>query len=144
MRVAPVGLANLGEATFDVAARTAAVTHGHPSGYLAAGALAVVIRELTEGQRLGAAFDRPRSELAAQPGSTETLMALDRALELEGHGSPDTLETLGGGWVAEEALAISAHCALAHPDDYPAPLPLAPARAVALGVGRWRWGTLAR
>lgn len=30
--------------------------------------------------------------------------------------TPELVESLGGGWVAEEALAISVYCALACPD----------------------------
>jgi ADP-ribosylglycohydrolase len=32
--------------------------------------------------------------------------------------SPEVIERLGGGWVGEEALAISLYCALASQDDF--------------------------
>jgi ADP-ribosylglycohydrolase len=32
--------------------------------------------------------------------------------------SPEDIESLGGGWVAEEALAISLLCALHYPDNF--------------------------
>jgi ADP-ribosylglycohydrolase len=32
--------------------------------------------------------------------------------------SPEVIERLGGGWVGEEALAISLYCALAAQDDF--------------------------
>jgi len=49
MRVAPVGLVSKGfqpEQTFQLAAEAAACTHGHPSGYLSAGAMAGMVRFL--------------------------------------------------------------------------------------------------
>ena len=57
MRVAPIGL--VAEDPFRLAADAAALTHGHPSGYLAAGALADLIGELAAGQ-LPARRRRPR------------------------------------------------------------------------------------
>jgi ADP-ribosylglycohydrolase len=44
--------------------------------------------------------------------------ALRGAVAAARHGSPDPreVERLGGGWVAEEALAIGVYGALAHPD----------------------------
>ena len=53
MRVAPIGLIGLllgsPTAVFELAAETAALTHGHATGYLAAGHLAVMIASLTAG-----------------------------------------------------------------------------------------------
>ena len=46
--------------------------------------------------------------------------AVQAALSRAGEGrvGPETIEALGEGWVAEEALAISLYCALAFPNDF--------------------------
>ncbi|MEE9267503.1 MAG: ADP-ribosylglycohydrolase family protein [Gammaproteobacteria bacterium] len=48
MRVAPIDLMRgwSSEQVFDVALRAAAVTHGHPSGFLSAGAMALMIQRV--------------------------------------------------------------------------------------------------
>jgi ADP-ribosylglycohydrolase len=117
MRVAPVGLSNVAD-PFLVAAEAAAITHGHPSGYLAAGFLGDLIARLRSGEALADAIDETRSVLASHPGHEEVARAVDAAVDLAGRGRPSgqRLETLGGGWVAEEALAISICCALVAED----------------------------
>lgn len=118
MRVSPVGLVFQGRRAFAVGAECAAITHGHPSGYLSAGALAMMVAELMEGAELPAAIATARSELANWGGHEETLAALDAGVGLakEGRPRPEDLETLGGGWVGEEALAIAVCAALAATD----------------------------
>jgi ADP-ribosylglycohydrolase len=46
------------------------------------------------------------------------LHALERAeaFAAMGEGTPDEVEALGGGWIAEEALAIAVFCAEVAPD----------------------------
>jgi ADP-ribosylglycohydrolase len=113
MRVAPVGLAGLSE-PFEIGCRSAAVTHGHPSGWLAAGCLAQIIDSMFNGSELldaaGLALDGVRQERR----SDEVASSIEAALELAAVGSPsaERVESLGGGWVAEEALAIGLYCAL--------------------------------
>lgn len=46
MRVAPVGLIKSITDSFQIACECAALTHGHPSGYLAAGAFALIIHNI--------------------------------------------------------------------------------------------------
>lgn len=122
MRVAPVGLymARAGDAgeAFDVAARLAGLTHGHPTGRLAAGAFAAVVRELACGAALGDALDTAEALLRAQPGHEETLRALQAARRLarQGEDPARAIAQLGQGWVAEEALAIAVYCALVAED----------------------------
>lgn len=52
--------------------------------------------------------------LARYPGHQETTAALRVALDLADMGDPgpEKIESLGGGWIAEEALAIGVSCAL--------------------------------
>jgi len=112
MRVAPVGLWDAVD-PFDLGCRTAAITHGHPSGFLSAGFLAEVIAHLIADAHIDEAVERARASLARRPESAECLHAVERALELATtrRASPETVAALGRGWVGEEALAIGLYCA---------------------------------
>ncbi|MCN9242640.1 ADP-ribosylglycohydrolase family protein [Streptomyces sp. RY43-2] len=119
MRSAPFGLVRVAaETAFVMAARCAQITHGHPTGYYAAGAFAAIVTHLIEGDSLEGAVLRGMRLLARYPGHEETTNALRQALDLAAEGSPTArkAETLGGGWIAEEALAIAVYCALVEPD----------------------------
>jgi ADP-ribosylglycohydrolase len=121
MRVAPVALLahrsghadDAIEEAFRLGAATAAITHGHPSGYLAAGAGSVLIKSLLEGASLAEALARTKAMLRRHEGHEETLAALELADRLAKSSLPPAtaIAELGGGWVAEEALAISVYCA---------------------------------
>src|SRR5260370_17984755 len=65
--------------------------------------------------------------VGSRAGGNETYHALHIAFEAakSGEPSPERLEELGAGWVAEEALAMSVYCALVHPDDVRAAVLLA-------------------
>ncbi|HZK67027.1 MAG TPA: ADP-ribosylglycohydrolase family protein, partial [Chloroflexota bacterium] len=112
MRVAPVGL--VGKEPFQLGCEAAAITHSHPSGYLAAGFFASVISRLVRGATLEEAIGHARGELTDYPGHQECLDAVDRAMRMasEAPAMVESVETLGQGWVAEEALAIALFCAL--------------------------------
>jgi ADP-ribosyl-[dinitrogen reductase] hydrolase len=116
MRIAPVGLADV--EAFGLGVELAALTHGHPSGYLAAGAFAEIIRGLMHQASLSEAINQARARLFHTEGAEETLSAIDRAVALSANGQadPEQVESLGAGWVAEEALAISLYCALVATD----------------------------
>jgi ADP-ribosylglycohydrolase len=121
MRSAPFGLCPYEWTTpqhaFDLAAECATQTHGHPSGYLAAGAFAAIVRLLLDGEDLRGAVEASLDLLASCPGHEEVTDALRGALAAgDGRPEPSDVERLGGGWVAEEALAIGVYCALAYPD----------------------------
>ncbi|BDG02874.1 ADP-ribosylglycohydrolase family protein [Anaeromyxobacter oryzae] len=117
MRIAPVGLAHFDD-PFAVGSELAALTHGHPSGHLAAGYLALVVSAVSHGAELRGACHEATGRLAREPGHEETLAAVESALELASQGRPSTaaVESLGEGWVAEEALAIGLYCALVAKD----------------------------
>ncbi len=116
MRAAPAG-AVAGD-WFELGARAAALTHGHPSGYLSAGVLAHLVGELVRGAALVDAIQHARAVLVTWSEHEETSAAIDGAVALAETGdvTPEALETLGGGWVGEEALAIGLCCALVAPD----------------------------
>jgi ADP-ribosylglycohydrolase len=98
-----------------MAARAAQITHGHPTGYYAAGALAAIVANMVEGDSMEGAVLRTLQMLKRYPGHEETSAALHRAVELAADSTVATaarVESLGAGWGAEEALAIGVYCAL--------------------------------
>lgn len=121
MRVAPVGL--IRELTamqaFDLAARCAAQTHGHPSGYLSAGILAALVSGLCGGLDLNAALADALGLACRWSGCEETVAAIRHAEELAAsHGNDHhaAIVQLGEGWVAGEALAIGLYSAMVASD----------------------------
>ncbi len=116
MRAAPAGFfSDDVEEAFRLGAGTAAITHGHPSGYWSAGALVAMVQALLGGAGMAEAAGAARALAASADGGAETAEAMDAAINLAGRGVPtsEDLEGLGGGWVGEEALAIAVACALA-------------------------------
>ncbi|WP_289019500.1 ADP-ribosylglycohydrolase family protein [Desulfobacter postgatei] len=121
MRSAPVGLVYKdSEKAFQVASECAAITHGHPTGYLAAGTLSALISRIISGDSLLDAIDKSILILKTEKNNKETLASIDNALNMvDKHApGPDVIENIGAGWVAEEALAISIYCALIAKDDF--------------------------
>ena len=120
MRVAPAGLFYPEENAFNMAAEFAALTHGHPSGYLSAGALAHIIAAIIAGQDLETAVKDTIGELKAHAGHEQCAGSLDQAIALADSGLPpvEAITRLGEGWVGEEALAIAVYCALKHQDNF--------------------------
>ena len=129
MRVAPVGLwcARLHEGmsreriakhALELGADTAALTHGHPTGQLAAGYLAALIALVALDMPLLQALDRATAVLLKRPGHAETMAALEHARKLAAADGPraEYVARLGEGWTADEAVAIGVYCALAAPD----------------------------
>lgn len=121
MRVAPVGLfawrlnaGNNPQEAFQLATELAALTHGHPTGSLTAGVLAVLIQGLADGAQLPEVLPVARGILQKQQYHEETLVAIERAEELAASdvAADQSIARLGQGWVAEEALAIALYCAL--------------------------------
>jgi ADP-ribosylglycohydrolase len=127
MRVAPAGLLLAGmiadedrltRESFTLGSELAALTHGHPGGCLPAGVLAALVALLVREVPLPDALGRARQVLVTHPGHEETLVAISAAERLASQGPAhhDALVQLGGGWVGEEALAMSLYCALAAAD----------------------------
>ncbi len=125
MRMAPVGLFDAkgnegawqigaGRWSFDMACDFAALTHGHPTGFLTAGVFAVIIGALATGAPIAQAVEIAVHCLIRREHSDETLRAIRRAQAAAADGDPsaEVVERLGGGWIAEEALSIGIYCAL--------------------------------
>ncbi|GAA1284613.1 hypothetical protein Psi02_33320 [Planotetraspora silvatica] len=120
MRSAPFGLAaSDASGAFRLAAQCAQITHGHPTGYVAAGAFAAIVFFLSRGATVSQAVRETLGLLGGQPAHEETTAAVEAAVALAGEGrpSPEAVESLGGAWIAEEALAIGVYCALVSEDD---------------------------
>jgi ADP-ribosylglycohydrolase len=125
MRVAPIGLVAEDEhRAFDLGCQAAAITHGHPSGYYSAGCFATIIHYLTVGHPAVEAIELTLQllERRENKGHEECAEAIRHAValcrEVDVTPSPEVIERMGGGWVGEEALAISVYCALQAPDDF--------------------------
>lgn len=121
MRVAPVGLIALD--AFGLASEAAAITHGHPTGYLSAGVLALIIRQIIDSKSLSDAINHAvYEELPKHKNHEETLAACDKAIKMAQdetiQPAPKTVESLGGGWIAEEALAIAIYCCLVYENEF--------------------------
>lgn len=120
MRVAPVGLFlhKNPEMAFQTGAEIAAITHGHPTGYLAAGAFAMIIAEILNGKSIETSIKSTVDILKRYAGHEETLAAIQKAVELSMTDIPSeqAIGEIGEGWIAEEALAIALYCALKESD----------------------------
>ena len=134
MRVTPIGL-YFDPARYDptksdeLGARSAALTHGHPLGYLPAAVLTRIIRDAVYGDYPGSEplYDIADDAIAglmaefgeACPKAAVLRDLLQRAVELAKAGGDDltNVSMLGEGWVAEEALSISLYCALRYQND---------------------------
>jgi ADP-ribosylglycohydrolase len=115
MRVAPVGLFRQSDdVLFSLAADVARLTHGHPSGFIASGYLAVIVAALFRGEPLIKALETADGQLRQRDRCEDVVNALTAARALAGRGRPraEDLESLGEGWVADQALAIAVCCAL--------------------------------
>ncbi len=128
MRAAPVGLfcarapgASVERAArraFDLGIECAALTDGHPTGQVAAGAVAALVSLLVRDVPLPLAIAHAKALVSKRPLHDETLRAIEAARQLasEPIGGPAAIARLGEGWVAEEALAIALYATLTAPD----------------------------
>ncbi|WP_308120283.1 ADP-ribosylglycohydrolase family protein [Streptomyces bambusae] len=108
-----------------LAVECAAQSHGHPTAYLSAGAVAVIVHGLSRGDALEPAVRRALALLAPRPGHQPVADALLRALAAvtDGVPSPEIVESLSPGDgrdavppPAEDALAVAVWCALVAED----------------------------
>lgn len=130
MRVAPIGL-YFNDRRVDIAevdrvgAEAAAITHGHPLGYIPAAALVHIVHRLSQDDTPVAQAIREATDAMAAmwPPSEEMdrfTELMERALYLAAQDMRDldAIRRLGEGWVGEEALAIAAYCAAKYPEDF--------------------------
>lgn len=127
LRTVPVGLSYSDDPAYilDLAANTAALTHGHKLAWISSGVFALLVSHIVH------------EELSIAEAVKKTLKALDKsfpdsltvvhelmrsirsAVSLASSASSDldAIHSLGEGWVAEEALAIGLLSALRHEND---------------------------
>nr|WP_320192359.1 ADP-ribosylglycohydrolase family protein [uncultured Desulfobacter sp.] len=121
MRMAPVGLMfDDAQKAFRIGCECAALTHGHPTGYLASGTFAAILSRLISGESLTAAIGDSISILKCNTNHEETLKSIETACESADKAicGPDIIKEVGEGWIAEEALGIGIYCSLVAGDDF--------------------------
>jgi ADP-ribosylglycohydrolase len=106
MRVASVAFSGADDVA-DLAMQTSALTHGHATGQEAAAAWALILHGVFKGSD-------PETAARALKGrfGYETDRAITAALNTPRDGHAETVESLGAGWIAEEALAIALYASL--------------------------------
>jgi ADP-ribosylglycohydrolase len=114
LRTAPVGLAFPPGMAFREGADYAALTHGHPSAYFAAGFFAEIISQIVGGKSLQDAAELSIEQLAVFDNHEDLLRHLEMALELFIIQAPveESISKLGEGVTAAEVLAIGLYCSL--------------------------------
>jgi len=133
MRVAPLALrydfhGELKELDRE-GAEIAAITHGHPLGYMSAAALVHIInrivysrREMTLKEYVLEAKETMAELFSGEPylSTLVRMMELAVVLSENGEGDLDNIHRLGKGWVAEETLGIAIYCSLKYQDNFSA------------------------
>ena len=126
MRLAPYALAYGGmqdrRAFLTEAAEIGAITHGHPLSHLSCAYLASVISQVIYSDKdlHDVALDAlDELDLVDFVGKDVFCRLIDKAITLSSNDARDVdnIGALGGGWVAEEAVAIALYCSLRHKDD---------------------------
>jgi len=131
MRVAPIGLYFDGsrQSIFEIdmiGAGAAALTHGHPLGYIPAAALVHIINLVAHNDNilLLYAVEDMKKAIANQFSKNkylqDFLQLIEKAIAFskEDISDIDSIRKLGEGWVAEETLAIAIYCSLKYSDDF--------------------------
>lgn len=127
MRAAPLGLYFEPSPTLDLmGADTAALTHGHPLGYLPAAMLVHIISLVSHNSSItlqeAVADGRLAMErlFAGTKYLPDFLSLIDRAVALSemDMGDLHAIHQLGEGWTGEETLAIAIYCSLKYAGDF--------------------------
>jgi ADP-ribosylglycohydrolase len=132
MRVAPLGLfygqyydGLSDENLIRYGAGTAAVTHGHPWGYIPAGFLALIIKKAAfSDENLLKIITDSMEETKSVFGENEYWKGFENLMqmtfELVGNDDEDDLniQKIGEGWVGHETLAVAVYCALRYEHEF--------------------------
>ena len=131
MRVAPIGLYFVGkdvpiEQVDRLGAEAAALTHGHELGWLSSAVLVHIIHQLVSHpgirieQTVSDALDTVENIFPNAEHMGDLRELLEKALGFAASDMDDltAIETLGGGWVGEETLAIALYCACKYPHNF--------------------------
>lgn len=130
MRVAPAGL-YLPKHIRDirkidmVGAEIAAITHGHPLGYIPAAALThIITRCVTSRENIETIIKegvQTVHELFRDKNHVDEFVEIvEKAIKLshENLDDLDAIRMIGQGWVAEETLAIAVYCSIKYQNDF--------------------------
>lgn len=139
MRIAPIALSLQTPVVGDFSARSCAITHGHPLAILSAFVLGLIIHYVACDYPLSKAINTAIDDMLAwvpedvdehqklkklryKAEKVELANLLRSAAEFAHSNISDAeaIRRLGGGWVAEEALAIAIFCVLRHENDFSA------------------------
>lgn len=118
MRAAPYALLYQkysDEEIWEMSARSAVITHGHPDGWISAAALSLIIARVLRGDSLHDAVELAIKKVESIKVETKIFTAelLKKTLVLEFPLHPEKMvKELGEGWTGDEALAISVYAAL--------------------------------
>jgi ADP-ribosylglycohydrolase len=120
-RAAPIGLAfSRPEIAFRHGCASAAITHGHPSSYLAAGFFSALISMILFGKPLKEAIHQTILICKTYENSNDCLQTVETAIKLaeRKNSSQEEIKRLGAGWTADEALATGLFCSLSAGKDF--------------------------
>ena len=133
MRVAPLGIHDANtpiEWLGQEGAYLSAITHGHPLGYLPAAVLTHILnrivfpreKQMTLPEIIDEAAEATRRLFDGTDYLDDLCAIIDKAVRLAANHDTDrsNIRELGGGWVAEETLAIAIYCALRYEHDFSA------------------------
>jgi len=121
VRVAPVGLVcKDARQAFELGCACAAITHGHPDGYLPAGFLAALLAGVATGASLQDAIAHANGVLKTYAGHEACLAAIEDVLERAGGRSvlPETIGIPGAGRMAAEVLAVALYGSLTAENNF--------------------------
>lgn len=131
MRVAPVGLFQWQMPLEEIdrkAAEAAAITHGHPLGYLPAAVLAHILYCIVYPEHPGKTLLEIVIEAKAAVNElyrgnyylNELNQIIDLAIQLSEnrHTDLENISRIGEGWVAKETLGIALYCSLRYEHDF--------------------------
>jgi ADP-ribosylglycohydrolase len=129
MRAAPIGVTAQGRCLdYAEGADAAAITHGHPLGWLPAAALTHIVHVFCHYEQNGS-LPKIAKETAAEleqiypsyPEAAALRQLIEKAIALAEQpeiSDRAAIGQLGEGWVGEEALAIALYCAVKYRDDF--------------------------
>ena len=127
MRVAPIGLirfGNDGSQNGLLGAKSAALTHGHPLGYIPAFYLADLIHQIMEEtddleELILKALETTKLVFAENAYIKDFISIMEKAVHCTKTNEPNTvsIEKIGEGWTGDEALAIATYASLKYSND---------------------------
>ena len=129
MRVAPIAFLQCDTNETDgLAAEASAITHGHSLGFLPSALLVHIIHKAifeNSGNRnlkdmVNESIEEIKPQFSACSYFDEMVWIVNKAVSLSENDKTDVenIHDLGGGWVAEETLAIAVYCSVKYQNDF--------------------------